>query len=95
MCIIAAKNEIAVKYSELIENKGEGKRLVKGSLKRIIDQVTKERDLPEGDLITEAAIVSRLKRGKLVTNRINGGLYSPLLDLEPAAVDVIIQMARI
>ena len=95
VCIIAAKNEIAVKYSELIENKGEKKRLAKGSLKRIIDEVTQDRDLPEGDFITEAAIVSRLKRGRLVTDRTTGGLYSPLLELEPAAVDVIIQMARI
>ena len=74
----------------MIENKGEEKRLAKGSLKRIIDEVSKERDLPEGDLITEDAIVSRIKREGLVTNRNTCGLYYPWLDLEPAVVGIII-----
>jgi len=36
-----------------------------------------------------------MKRGKLVTNFTTGGLYSPLLEMEPAVVDIIVQMARI
>ena len=95
ICMISAKNEITVKYSELLANKGTQKRLVKGILKRIITEVTEERDLPEGTVITPASIASRMKRGRLITNYTTGDLYSLLLDLEPAAVAVIIKMDRI
>ena len=94
LCLVAAKNEIATKYSEMIEEK-TSVRLEKGSLKRLIEQVVEDRDFRDGTLITPSSILHRHKRGKLVTTRTTGGLYSPLLDMEPAVVNIIIQMARI
>ena len=63
-------------------------RLEKGSLKRLIEQVVEDRDLRDGTLITPSSILHRHKRGKLVTTRTTGGLYSPLLDMEPAIVNM-------
>jgi len=45
--------------------------------------------------ITPESIKSSIKRGETVITRTTGGLYSPLLPMEQAVVDIVIQMARI
>ena len=94
LCIVAAKNEIATKYCAMLKDKTTA-RLEKGSLKKLTTQVINDRDLPARTSITPSSILHRQKRGKLVTTRTTGGLYSPLIEMEPAVVNIIIQMARI
>ena len=96
ICVIAAKNEITEKYYELMRNNNT-ERLPKGTLKKTIDNIINRRNLPlaAAVTITPESIKSRIKRGKTVITRTTGGLYSPLLPMEQAVVDIVIQMARI
>ena len=72
-------------------------RLPKGTLKKTIDDIIKRLELPPAATatITPESIKSRIKIGKTVITRTTGGLYSPLLPMEQAVVDIVIQMARI
>ena len=88
LCIISVKNETATKYTAVLKDKTTA-RLENGTLKRIIAQVIDERYLPPSTNITPASIITWLKRGKLVTTHTTVGLYFPLLEMEPAVVDII------
>ena len=51
-------------------------------------------NLPENVVIHESTIRKRLTRGTTLSNGV-GGHTSPLLDLEPTFVSIIVHMARI
>ena len=91
---VAAKNEVATMYDE--EKKTAetlGVRLTKGRLNEIIQSVTKKRNLTVDQIISPEAIRQRSKRNQVITNGHNGPV-SPLHDIEPMLVELMIQLCR-
>ena len=95
--IVAAKNEIATLYAEERDKaKRQKMRVKRGLLSKITTQVRKKRSLPEDCVISPRAILRRVDRKRVVVLNKNGsGQVSPLLEIEPEFVKVMIQMARI
>lgn len=92
-CILAAKNEIALKYST---EKSKNKKLEKYFLRSIIQDISKKHNLPADVKISDKCIMMRLRHKKIfIANGYGRGLSSPLLPIEPTIVKLITQMATI
>ena len=93
--IIAARNEAAKKYASVrINAKKRGKRVRKGELKNIIKECTKKYEIDQ-DIISPLAIRRRVDRQSLECHHLAGGQVSPLADIEPLVVGIILLMACI
>ena len=94
--LIAAKNECTKRFANLKEKyrKTTGKRLGRGVVQDIIDQVKRKRNIMDAD-ISPAVIRRRFYRGSIENNHLAGGQESPLRAIEPIMVEIILQMARI
>ena len=88
--IVAAKNEITQKYYEAKTN---CKKVLDGTLVKIIEDVKKKRKLPHDVQINSDTIRRRVSRGNIFIT--SHGPQSPLEALEEVVVELIIQMARI
>ena len=74
--------------------KSSSKILKRGCLAEIIRKVKRTNNLPESVVIHESMIRKRLTGGTEFLNGV-GGHTSPLLDIEPSFVSIILHMARI
>ena len=91
--LIEAKNEVATTYATILsERKIKNKRIEKGMLSTIINDVKGKRGIQ--DSISPCAIRKRVKRNSLINRHLAGGQVSPLERIEPIIVSIIVQMAR-
>ena len=90
--IIAAKNEIAIKYSKAKEKTGR-KKVPNKTSQNIIEDVKQERKLPEGVMIPRDTIRRRISRKNLFVTQ--SGASTPLACVEIILVTIVVQMARV
>ena len=87
---IKARNEAAKSYASAKEiAKQNGKRLRKGELNTIIEQVANKNKI-DVDEISPLAIRRRVDRQSLMCHHLAGGQVSPLAEIEAIAVDIIL-----
>ena len=95
LSVIAAKNEIALTLDSEKKSLGK-KRLRAGRLDEIISEVKKRNGLPDDYVINKSTIRQRLKKKQnLMVYVDHPGHASPLSQIEPEIVAVLIQMAQI
>ena len=87
--IVAAKNEITETFLKMMKtaNGKQVKRVAKGSLQSIIDDVRERRNLPPDFNMSHWTVRKRLQRGKTFAS--HRGHASPLLSLEQLVVTTI------
>ena len=90
--LLAATNEIALEYLEMKEGAGDN-CLENGTLKKLIADISRKRNLPDDCVIKCDTIRRRISRHRPFVTQV--GTVSPLARIEDAVVDIIIQMARI
>ena len=90
--LIAAKNEIAVRYKK-VKDESENKPVSNGTLNKIIEYVKKEKKIPHDTVIKADTIRRRISRMR--PHVLSSGGISPLISIEDSVVQIIIQMARI
>ena len=92
---VKVRNNISIKYTLEKSPLLCGKRLSRGYLGIIIDDVTSKHSLDSSD-ISYSTIRSRGNRSNNITvNRIQGGHISPMAKVEDKLVGLIIQMTHI
>jgi len=91
--IVAAKNEIVLKYLEMMKKK-DGNKVRSGCLKNLINEIKTERNLPDHFTVTLKYVHQRIRRGHTMLDG-SRGPKSPLDVLENVAVGLIVKMARI
>ena len=94
--IIDAKNECAKQFAALKEQskKKTGKRMSRGTIQKIIDQVKKKRNLSDAH-ISPSVIRKIFYRGSLENHHLAREQETPLRFIEPIIVDIILQMTMI
>ena len=90
--LIAAKNEIAVRYKKK-KDESNGEYVSNGTLKKIIEDVKKEHKIPYDTVIKADTIRRRITRMR--PHVLSTGCISPMISIEDSVVQIIIQMARI
>mmetsp|Transcript_31321 Transcript_31321/g.37267 ORF Transcript_31321/g.37267 Transcript_31321/m.37267 type:complete len:250 (-) Transcript_31321:858-1607(-) len=97
VALITAKNDIAILYAdEKKRANNKKKRMRKGRLAEIISKVKRQGGLPDKVKLSPKVIQKRVDRGGLIVmNEKGSGQVSPLLEIEPQFVQVVIPMARI
>jgi hypothetical protein len=73
------------------KKKWSGSRIEKGALTKIIKKVKQDYQLPDNIIILESTVRQRLKRS---TKSGYCGLTSPMMEIEPYIVSIIIQLAN-
>ena len=91
--LIEVKNEIACKFAAVRKTARHGKRMRKGQLEEIIQQVKAHKGIKSD--ILPSAIRRRLEFNSLRSHHVADEQISPLLQMEPTVVEIIRQMARI
>ena len=93
-CVVAAKNEVTMKYKAAFEEAREkGKKCKRHTIKTLIDEVAEKRKLPS-DFVSVDGIRKRVFRcSTFIPLHKSRGLSSPLLTLEPTILEVVLQMA--
>ena len=96
VCLISAKNEVATLYAAEKERVGrKGKRMKKGRLQEIVEDVKNKQKLPCDFVVDYNVVKKRIQRKSIVVVNKGQGVVSPLIDIEPHFVDVILKMAQI
>ena len=95
--IVTARNEIALIFAgEKRKAKSQNKRMKKGRIQEIINEVKTKFNLPSDFTVSTKLIRYCERSGSLmVAHKKGSGQYSPLVDLEPQFLSLIIQMSRI
>ena len=94
IALVAAKNEITKRYSDLVDiNRRRNKKVKRGALAEIIYCVKKKRGIDDA-IIPSSTIRQRVFR-KSTEIFHHSGHVSPLLEIEDTIVELVIQMARI
>jgi hypothetical protein len=89
--IIRATNIVTTKYNALREKcNSEGKRVPKGSIDDIIERAKADLSLDSSIIIPHSTIRARILRGNLQPLVPRGGLVSPMLEIEPLLVGIIV-----
>ena len=93
--VVATTNEITIAFNSekqaAFDNK---KRMKKGRLTELINEIKSKNNIATSIKIQENTIRRRSQRGKMYSDGV-GGHQSPLTPIEPTIVSTIIQMARI
>ena len=97
MLVTAAKNKIAAKISEERKKLSGKKRLRKGLMLEVIEQVKDEMGVPRKTVITTNSIKQRLKMDRLFVphEMSSGGALSPLHQIEPYIVEILISYSKL
>ena len=93
---VAALNKIATIYADPKEKNRGKKRVRKGTLEKVIQDVRKKRGLPDNFSISTELIRKQVNRKGLLVSKFkcSGEVY-PLLNIEPLIIEVLIHMSRI
>ena len=95
---VVARNEIVAQFvKEKRQAKSVKQQLKRGRLEEIVEQTKKRLKLPDNFTASKSLVCWReLNACNFVVSRINGsGQQSPLLEVEPQFISIVIQMACI
>ena len=92
--VAACYNEVTLKFSEVRE---QGTKMTKNDFDELVSNVKMKLDLPEEILIKRSTVNKRITCKNLVlqSHEMKGGSVSPLSDVEPTFVEIILMMSKI
>jgi hypothetical protein len=88
---LATQSAVQLLAETLSKKKQSGSSIEKGALTEIIMKVKQDYQLPDDIIILESIVRQRLKRN---TKSGHCGLTSPMIEIEPYLVSIIIQLAN-